>query len=118
MCTPNCTISLGLTCLQEGHLGSHGEIIPNFPAVFYQQDIYSALYCHAFPRCYEEEEARLRNWPYLLYETTIGKWAQRIRSPPQDTAHFMRKQDEGTVEIMLTKLLPEKFFSVPYLNLF
>ena len=65
---------------------------------------------------YEEEEARLRNWPYLLYETTIGKWAQRIRSPPQDTAHFMRKQDEGTVEIMLTKLLPEKFFSVPYLS--
>ena len=69
-----------------------------------------------FPGLYKEDEARLQNRPYLLYRTASGKWAQRIRFPPQDTAHFMSKQDEGTVEIMLTKLLPEKFFSVPYLS--
>ena len=69
-----------------------------------------------FPGLYKEDEARLQNRPYLLYRTASGKWAQRIRFPPQDTAHFMRKQDEGTVEIMLTKLLQEKFFRVPYLS--
>lgn len=62
-----------------------------------------------FPGHCKEEDARRAEYAPHGYRRGSVRWAQRVRFSLQDTVHLIEKRDEGTVEIMLTKLLPEKF---------